>query len=400
MNKKVFQDFPQIKDDYIYFDTAATSLKPQCVIDEVNRYNFELSANINRGMYKQSIEATMLYEKTREVVASFINANDQEIVFTRGTTSALNLVASSYGLNNLDESSEIIVSEQEHHSQFLPWQNVAKKTKAKLRFVELDKNGKITIENFKKVLNSKTAVVALNYVSNVLGYTNPVKEIIKLAHEFGAIVVIDAAQAIQHLKIDVVDLDVDFLAFSGHKMLGPTGVGILYGRKKLLNELVPVEFGGDMNEWVEKDETTWKKAPIKFEAGTMPIASVIGLRKAVEYLENLGIDNIMSYTHKLYDYFINELSKINGVEIYNKGSDTGIITFNLVNVPSHDAISFYTQKNIALRSGQHCAKLIHDWLGINSSLRVSVYFYNKMSEVDTFLETTKEAVKYFKQLGF
>ncbi len=400
MNKKIFEDFPQIKDDYIYFDTAATSLKPQCVIDEVNRYNRDLSANINRGMYDQSVETTRLYEETREVVANFINAQEQEIVFTRGTTSGLNLVASSYGLSNLDESSEIIVSEQEHHSQFLPWQNVAKKTKAKLRFVELDKEGKITIDNFKKVLNSKTSVVALNYVSNVLGYINPVKEIIKLSHDFGAIVVLDAAQAIQHLKIDVLDLDVDFLAFSGHKMLGPTGVGVLFGKKKLLNKLEPVEFGGDMNEWVEKDETTWKKAPVKFEAGTMPIASVLGLKTAVEYLQNLGIENIMNYTHTLYHYFVKELEKISGVEIYNKGSDTGIITFNLTNVPSHDAISFYTQKKIALRSGQHCAKLIHDWLGIHSSLRVSVYFYNKMSEVDTFLETTKEAVEYFKQLGF
>jgi cysteine desulfurase / selenocysteine lyase len=400
MNKKVFQDFPQLKSGYIYFDTAATSLKPQSVIDEVNRYNQDLSANINRGMYKQSLETTELYEETRSVVARFINAKIDEIIFTRGTTSALNLVASSYGLNNLDETSEIIVSEQEHHSQFLPWQNVAKKTNSKLRFVELSQDGKITIENFKKVLNKNTRVVALNYVSNVLGYINPVKEIIDLAHQFNALVILDAAQAIQHIEIDVVDLDVDYLAFSGHKMLGPTGVGVLFGKNKLLKNLEPIEFGGDMNEDVAKEISVWKKAPIKFEAGTMPIASVIGLKKAVEYLENIGLENIMNYTHELYHYYLDELEKVSGIEIYNKGSDTGIITFNLKGVPSHDAISFYTEKNIALRSGQHCAKLIHDWLGINSSLRVSVYFYNSLSEVKTFIEVTKQAVEYFKEIGF
>ena len=400
MNDKIREDFPQIKSGYIYFDTAATSLKPTSVIDAVNMYNRDLSANINRGMYFQSVETTNLYEESRERVAKFINAKVEEIVFTRGTTSSLNLVATSYGLNNLNSGSEIIISEQEHHSSFLPWQNVAKKTGAKLKFIELDQNGKITIEAFKNILTRKTKVVVINYISNVLGYINPIKEITMLAHEVGAIVVVDGAQAIQHVKVDVLDLDIDFLAFSGHKMLGPTGVGVLYGKSHHLAILEPVEFGGDMNEDVEKVNSTWKKHPTKFEAGTMPIAGVIGLSKAVEYLENVGFEKIEEQTKFLYKYLISQLLKIQGIKIYNLYSDTGIITFNLENVPSHDAISFYAEQNIALRSGQHCAKLIHDFLGINSSLRASVYFYNSIDEVKSFIEVTKEAVKYFKQIGF
>ncbi len=400
MNKKIISDFPQIKNDYIYFDTAATSLKPKAVIEAVNMYNDTLSANIHRGMYFNSVKTTELYEEARSVVAKFINAKEEEIVFTRGTTSSINLVASSYGLVNLKPGDEIIVSEQEHHSQFLPWQNVAKKTGATLRFVELNSEGKITIEMFKKVLSDKTKVVALNYVSNVLGYINDIKEITKLAHQKNAIIVVDAAQAIQHIKVDVLDLDVDFLAFSGHKMLGPTGVGILYGKSQHLDILEPIEFGGDMNEDVEKIDSTWKKYPLKFEAGTMPIAEVIGLKEAINYLDNLGLENIHSYSMDLYQHLQNEINKIDGITVYNPNSDTGILTYNFDGVPAHDAITYYAEKNIALRSGQHCAKLIHDFLNIHSSLRVTVYFYNTKEEVNRFIEVTKEAIKYFKSVGF
>lgn len=400
MNNKIISDFPQINEDYIYFDTAATSLKPKSVIEAVNIYNKTLSANIHRGMYFNSVKTTELYEEAREVIAKFINAKENEIVFTRGTTSSINLVASSYGLANLKAGDEIIVSEQEHHSQFLPWQNVAKRVGAKLRFIELNKEGKITVEAFKKVLNDNTKVVALNYVSNVLGYINDIKEITRLTHEKNAIIVVDAAQAVQHIKIDVSDLNVDFLAFSGHKMLGPTGIGVLYGKSKHLDVLEPTEFGGDMNEDVEKDESTWKKAPFKFEAGTMPIAGVIGLKEAIQYLEELGLENIHAYSMDLYAYLLQEMNKIEGLSIYNPYSDTGILTFNINGVPAHDAITYYAEKNIALRSGQHCAKLIHDFLNIHSSLRVTVYFYNTKTEVDKFIEVTKEAIKYFKAIGF
>lgn len=400
MNKKIISDFPQITNDYIYFDTAATSLKPKTVIETVNMYNKTLSANIHRGMYFNSVKTTELYEEARSVVAKFINAKEEEIVFTRGTTSSINLVASSYGLVNLKPGDEIIVSEQEHHSQFLPWQNVAKKTGAILRFVELNSEGKITVEMFKKVLSNKTKVVALNYVSNVLGYINDIKEITRLTHQKNAIIVVDAAQAIQHIKVDVLDLDVDFLAFSGHKMLGPTGVGILYGKSQHLDILEPMEFGGDMNEDVEKLGSTWKKYPLKFEAGTMPIAEVIGLKEAINYLVDLGLENIHSYSMDLYQHLQSEINKIDGITVYNPNSDTGILTYNIDGVPAHDAITYYAEKNIALRSGQHCAKLIHDFLNIHSSLRVTVYFYNTKEEIDRFIQVTKDAIKYFKSIGF
>ena len=394
------KDFPQLQNDMVYLDTAATSLKPQVVIDSVNHYYRDLSSNIHRGMYEAAVESTRLYEETRETVAAFINAKPEEVIYTRGTTSGLNLVAFSYGLEALKEGDEIIVSELEHHSSFLPWQQVAKRTKAKLRFVPLNKDGRITVEGFKSVLNDKTKIVALTYVSNVMGFITPIKEIIRLAHLQGAKVIVDAAQAIQHLTIDVKDLDCDFLAFSGHKMLGPTGIGILYGKAELLTQMEPFEYGGDMNEDVEKAESTWKRSPQKFEAGTMPIASVIGLSEAIKYLENIGLETIHQHISNVHRYAVAQLAKIEGVTIYNKGSETGIIAFNLDNVPSHDAISFFAEQQVALRAGQHCAKLICDWLGIHSCLRASIYLYNSYQDVDQFISSVKEAVTYFKELGF
>ncbi|OQX93313.1 MAG: cysteine desulfurase [Tenericutes bacterium 4572_104] len=370
------------------------------VIDSINYYNHDLSTNIHRGMYKSAVKATELYEETREIVAKFINSNSTEIIYTRGTTSSLNLVAFSYGLNNLQKGDEIIVSELEHHSSFLPWQRVAKLTGATLKFVPLNKYGRITVEAFQSVITDKTKIVALTYISNVMGYMTPIEEIIKIAHKYKSIVIVDAAQAVQHKPIDVKKLDCDFLAFSGHKMLGPTGIGILYGKAELLKIMDPFEYGGDMNEEVNKDDSVWKPIPQKFEAGTMPIASVIALSKAIEYLQKIGLDNIHNYEMDVYQYAIRKLSQIDGITIYNKDSDTGIISFNLDNVPSHDAITFYAERDIALRAGQHCAKLICDWLGINSCLRASFYLYNTKSQIDEFIVATEEAVEYFKKLGF
>ncbi|MCK5732226.1 MAG: aminotransferase class V-fold PLP-dependent enzyme, partial [Tenericutes bacterium] len=275
MKNQWSKDFPQIKGNNIYLDTAATGLKPKSVIEAVNHYYEDLSSNIHRGMYEAAVEATQLYEETREVVAKFINAREDEVIYTRGTTSSLNIVAFSYGLDNLSEGDEIIVSELEHHSSFLPWQKVAEKTGAILKFVALDGSGRITVDAFKRIISKKTKVVALTYVSNVMGYITPMKEIIEIAHNYNAVVVVDAAQAVQHMAVDVVDLDCDFLAFSGHKMLGPTGIGILFGKASLLKNMEPFEYGGDMNEDVGKDTSTWKRGPQKFEAGTMPIASVL-----------------------------------------------------------------------------------------------------------------------------
>ncbi len=400
MNNPWKKDFPQLTDGSVYFDTAATSLKPQSVIEAVNHYYHDLSANIHRGMYEAAVITTELYERTRETVAHFINANPEEVIYTRSTTAGLNMVSYIYGLEKLNEGDEIIVSELEHHSSFLPWQNVAKKTGALIRFIELNQEGRITVEAFKKVLNDKTKVVALTYVSNVMGYITPIKEIIELAHQYQAIVIVDAAQAIQHIKVDVKDLDCDFLAFSGHKMLGPTGIGILFGKYALLKELDPMEYGGDMNEDVNKDVSTWKEAPFKFEAGTMPIASVLGLEAAIRYIENIGIQNIHEHVTKVHRYALAQLNQISGITIYNKGSETGIISFNIDNVPSHDAITFFAEKKVALRAGQHCAKLICDWLGIYSCMRASIYIYNTYKDVDLLVETVKQAVEYFQELGF
>lgn len=400
MNNPYTKDFPQLNNVGVYLDTAASSLKPKSVIDAINHYYSNLSSNINRGMYKASVESTMLYEEARTTVANFINAKESEIIFTRGTTNSLNTVAYAYGLENLKPGDEIITSELEHHSSFLPMQYIAKKTGASLKFVELSEGGRITVENFKKVLSDKTKIVALTYVSNVMGYITPIKEIIELAHEKSAVVIVDAAQAVQHIKVDVKDLNCDFLAFSGHKMLGPTGVGVLYAKKKHLKNMEPFEYGGDMNDDVNKDVSEWKPGPQKFEAGTMPIASVIGLKEAIHYLENATLENIHKLVSELHEYALKELNKLEGITIYNPDSETGIITFNIDRVPSHDSIGYLAEKEVDVRAGQHCAKLICDWLGVHSCLRASVYLYNTVSDVDIFVNAVKEAVEYFRKLGF
>lgn len=394
------KDFPQIKEGYRYFDSAATSLKPRSVVEQMNDYNLRLSANIHRGMYAQSQEATDIYESAKARVADFINARQEEIVFTRGTTASLNLVARSFGMEILKEADEILTTEAEHHSSILPWINVAHHTKAQLTYVPLTNEGKISIENFEKAINQRTKVVVIHHVSNVLGYKTPLKDLIKIAHEYGAYVVVDGAQAIQHMPVDVKDLDADFYAFSGHKMLGPTGIGVLYGRFDLLDQMTPIEYGGDMALDVMKGQFTWKETPLKFEAGTMPIAEAFGLKAAIDYIQNIGFETIHTYTEKLYQYLMDKLSRLEGIELYNHASDTFIFTFNLINVPSHDAISFFAEKNIALRAGQHCAKLIHDFLGLNSSLRGTIYFYNTYEDVDVLVKEIQAAVKYFKALGF
>ncbi|MFO7969717.1 MAG: cysteine desulfurase [Candidatus Izemoplasmatales bacterium] len=394
------QDFPQQDDNFYYFDSAATSLKPNSVIEKVNYYNRELSSNINRGMYDKSQKATELYEEARQKVANFINANENEVIFTRGTTASLNLVARAYGLENIAENDEILTTELEHHSSILPWINVASKKKAKIKYIDLKKPGKITVEAFKKAITDKTKVVAINYVSNVLGYITPIKEIVEIAHKYNAIVVVDGAQAVQHFSVDVKNLDVDFFAFSGHKMLGPTGIGVLYGKESLLDKINPIEYGGDMSLDVNKDSFGWKVSPTKFEAGTMPIAEAIGLKAAIDYLESVGLEKIEAYTKKLYNYFYKQVKDLEDIIIYNPNSDTNIFTFNIKNVPSHDAISYFAEKNIALRAGQHCAKLIHDHLKINSSLRGNIFIYNSYQDVDYLIKTIKEAISYFKKLGF
>lgn len=392
-------DFPVLVNNphLCYLDSGATSLKPQCVIDKMDDYYQNYGVNVNRGIYKLSYEATNEYEETREVVAKFLNAKTNEIVYTKGASNGLNMIAFGYGMKFIQEGDEIITSELEHHSNGLPWLNVAKKKNARFKYVELNNEGRITIENFKKVLSPKTKIVALTYVSNVMGYLTPVEEIIKLAHEVGAIVVLDAAQAVPHMKIDVKALDVDFLAFSAHKMLGPTGFGILYGKYHLLDQMDPSEFGGDMNDNVELFDVTYKDAPFKFETGTPPIAEAIAFKEAIKYLEKIGFDKIHEHEKILTKYAMEKILAIEGVEVYNPTTDTGIINFNIKGIHPHDVATIYDENDIALRAGHHCAQLVTKWLGCLGTLRATIYLYNDYHDIDRFIEITKEAAEYFKE---
>ena len=395
------KDFPILEDEtLVYLDTAASSLKPIQVINKQTEYYEKYGVNVHRGVYNLSFVATEEYENARKSVSEFINSDFNEVIFTRGASSALNLVASSYGLNNLTSSDEILVSELEHHSQVLPWQNVSNITGAKLVYIPLNEEGRITVENFKKVFNENTKVVAINYVSNVMGYVAPIKEIIEYSHAHNAVVSIDAAQAAPHMKIDVRDLDCDFLAFSGHKMLGPTGIGVLYGKFDMLQKMPPIEFGGDMNDNVNLFDASWKDAPYKFETGTPPIAEAIGLGEAIKYLNNVGLNNIKVYEKELKDYTVEKLLEIEDVLIYNKTSETGIIAFNIDGVHPHDAITFFDGDNICMRAGHHCAQLIIKWLGVVATLRASFYLYNTYEDCDKFIASVKQARDFFKSVGF
>ncbi len=388
----VFDKHPNL----CYLDSAASSLKPRCVIEMMDYYYNNLACNVHRGVYELSYEATDLYENARHKIAKFINSKFEEVVFTRGTSAALNLVAQSYGMDNLEEGDEVITSELEHHSSHMPWFNVCKRKKAILKYIPLTKEGRITIENFKKVLTAKTKIVALTYVSNVMGYITPIKEIIELCHRQGAIVIVDAAQAIPHMKVDVKDLDCDFLAFSGHKMCGPTGIGVLYGKSKLLNQMEPIDFGGDMADVVTLDSQTYKDAPYKFETGTPPIAEAIGLGRACDFLDSIGLEEIKAYEKMLAHKAIELLSQIPDVEIYNKTTDTGVIAFNINGVHPHDAASIYDKNGVCIRAGHHCAQLITNFLGQISTTRASFYFYNTMDDVKRLVDSVREAREFFK----
>lgn len=388
----IYEENPNI----VYLDTAASSLKPSQMINALNHYYQDLGVNIHRGVYKIAHEATDLYETAREKLARFINASTDEVIFTKGTTNSLNMVANHY-LDILKPTDEILTSELEHHSSFLPWLNVSQKTQAKLNYIELDKYGKITIEAFKKALTPNTKVVVITAVSNVMGNKVPLKEIIRLAHEVGAHVVVDAAQAAPHFKLDVKELNCDYLAFSGHKMLGPTGIGILFMKSSLAQTFTPIEFGGEMINRVSKDNMTFKNSPYKFEAGTPNIAGAIGLGVAADILTEIGLDKISEHVDTLYEYTIDKLKDVDGIRILNHDSDSGIITFNIDDIHPHDAASIFDKNNICVRAGHHCAQLILKWLGEESTLRASFYIYNDFSDCDKFVESVIEARDFFRK---
>lgn len=391
--------FPIYKNkDLVYLDSGATSLKPQIVIDKMNEYYIDYGVNIHRGVYDLSYRATNEFEKAREKVAKFINANFEEIIFTSSTTDSLNKLALMYSENNIKAGDEILTTELEHHSSILPWMQVCKKKNAKLSYVPLDKEGRITVENFKKSINDNVKVVVITYVSNVFGYITPLKEIIDIAHSYNAIVIVDAAQAIPHMRIDVKDLNCDFLAFSGHKMFGPTGVGVLFGKAKLLKALDPIFYGGDMNEAVSKDNVEIKDIPYRFEAGTPMIAEVIGLGRAIDFIEELGYENIEEHNKSLHKYLLEKISNIEDLEIYNKNSDIAILSFNIKGVHPHDAATCYDEEGICIRAGHHCAQLVTRWLHCVGTLRASFYIYNDYQDIDKFVNATKNTIKLFKKL--
>lgn len=391
-------DFPMLEKNpnLIYLDSAATSVKPIQVINKINEYYGSYGVNIHRGVYDLSSIATDHYEETRNVVARFINCRPNEVVYTKGTTDGLNKLAYMYE-DLIEEDDEIIVSQLDHHSSVMPWQYIAERKHAKLIYIPLDENNKITIENFKKVVNGKTKIVALTYVSNVLGSISPVKEITKIAHDFGAIVIVDGAQAAPHLKIDVKDLDIDFLAFSGHKMLAPTGTGILYGKYNLLNSLKPIEYGGDMNDGVELYDATYKDAPEKFEAGTQNIEGVIAFQEAIKYLEDLGMEEVHKHSLELAKYVVENVKDNELLELYTPNPESGVVTFNIKGIHPHDTATFFASKNICVRAGHHCAQLITKHLGCMGTVRASFYIYNTLEDAKALVQTINEACDYFKE---
>ncbi|KSU83369.1 MULTISPECIES: cysteine desulfurase [Fictibacillus] len=378
----------------VYFDSAATSQKPVPVIEALEKYYREYNSNVHRGVHTLGTRATDAYEGAREKVRRFINAKStQEVIFTRGTTTSINTVAASYGLSNLSEGDEIVITPMEHHSNIIPWQQVAKKTGATLKYIPLKEDGSIDLQDVENTVTEHTKIVSVMQVSNVLGTINPVKEIGAIAHKHGAIMVVDGAQSTPHLKVDVQDLDCDFFAFSSHKMCGPTGIGVLYGKKALLSKMEPVEFGGEMIDFVDLYDSTWKELPWKFEGGTPIIAGAIGLGAAIDFLSDIGLDNIHRHEEELAKYAIEQMSEMEGITIYGPKERAGIVTFNIDEVHPHDVATVLDAEGIAVRAGHHCAQPLMKWLNTSSTARASFYLYNTKDEIDSFVKglvTTKE----------
>lgn len=395
--QQIRQDFPMLNGKtmhghpLIYLDNGATTLKPQVVIDSVCDYLSHYSGNAHRGDYDLSHEVDEHYEQTREAVQKFINAKRKEdIVFTSGSTDSLNMIAYGYGKTHLHTGDEILLTVAEHASNTLPWFDVASETGAVVHYIELDEIGRLTLDNVKKAITDQTKIIAIAQVTNVLGYDAPIREICDYAHERGIIVVVDGAQSVPHQKTDVQASGVDFLAFSGHKMCGPTGVGVLYGKYELLCDTKPMRLGGGSNSRYNScGVVTLKNPPYKFEAGTPHIEGVIGLGAAVNYLSSIGLDHIHAYEKELRDYCISKMKELDNLDIYNEHSQ-GAIAFNIKGVFSQDAASLFNTYGIAVRAGQHCAKILDEFLHVSTTLRVSFYFYNTKEEIDRFIEVCKK----------
>ena len=400
--EKIRKDFPildQIVNDepLVYLDNAATTQKPKAVLEAVNRYYQEDNANVHRGVHTLAERATASYEAARETVRRFINASStKEVLFTRGTTTGLNWIG-RFAEEILEEGDEVLISIMEHHSNILPWQEACRKTGAKLVYAYL-KDGDLDLEDFREKLTDRTTFVSIAHASNVLGVINPVQEIAQLAHEKGAIVVVDGAQSVPHMKIDVQKLDADFFVFSGHKMAGPTGIGVLYGKEQYLNQMSPVEFGGEMIDFVYEQSATWKELPWKFEAGTPNMAGAIGLAAAIDYLEAIGMDAIERHEQDLIAYVFPKLQAIEGLKIYGSqdlAKRSGVISFNLGDLHPHDLATALDYEGVAVRAGHHCAQPLIQYLEVPATARASFYLYNTKEDCDKLVEALIKTKEFF-----
>ena len=382
------EDFPMLKKDIIYFDNGATTLKPSILIDSLKDYYENYSANAHRGDYDISLKVDKLYENTRTIIKEFINAKkDSEIIFTSGATDSLNKIVFGYFRNTLKENDEVLLTLAEHASNILPWFELKDELNLKLNYIPLDENYELTLENVKKSITPDTKVISIAHVSNVVGDIRPIKEIIEYAHKNNILVIVDGAQSVPHIKVDVQDLDIDFLAFSAHKMCGPTGVGVLYGKEELLNNIKPIIFGGGMNASFDYDGVRiYKETPHLLEAGTPNIADVIAFGKVVEYLNKIGIENIEKKEKELKKYLVEKLSQNENIIIYNKNSESGIVTFNYKDIFAQDLAIYLNKYNICVRAGNHCAKILKEELKVKNTCRISLYFYNTKEEIDKLVE--------------
>lgn len=393
------EDFPMLKNDIIYFDNGATTFKPEPVIEATNYYYREISANAHRGDYEISYKVDTLYESARKKVAEFINAKREEIVFTSGATESLNMIASGFFERILEPGDEIILTLSEHASNVLPWFKLAQRTGAVVKYIDLDNNLHVTMNNVISSVTPNTRIISLAHITNVVGDERPIKEITSFAHEHNIFVVVDGAQSVPHTKTDVVDLDCDFLAFSAHKMCGPTGVGVLYGKRELLEELEPINLGGGMNESFDNiDEIYLKELPERLEAGTPNIAGVIGLGAAIDYLNKIGMDNIKLHEIKLKKYLINKLKSFPHINIVNEECDSGIVAFNVDGVFPQDVAFYLNKYNICVRAGNHCAKILKNAIGVKNTVRVSLYFYNTESEIDKLAELLSDKSRIIREM--
>ena len=390
-------DFPAIDNNLIYFDNSATSLKPKCVIDKMMEYYSKYTSNIHRGDYNNAIRTNKEYDEAREVVKNFIHAKSmEEIVFTSGTTDSLNTIVFGYFKNILNKDDEVLITKSEHASNVLPWFVLEKMGKCTIKYIPLNENYEVTLENVKKSINKNTKVISIAHVSNVIGDIRDIEGIGKIAKDNNLYFVVDAAQSVSHINIDVIKSNISFLAFSGHKMCGPTGVGVLYGKNEYLKDLVPLKYGGGMNESFDSDKSyILKNYPINLEAGTPPIAEVIGLKEAINYVTSIGVDNIHKHELELKKYLISKIENMDNIIIYNKHTESGIVTFNIKDVFAQDTSIYLNTYGIAIRAGNHCAKILKDEIGIKNTCRISFYIYNTFEEVDKLVEALKNSDKLY-----